>query len=295
MTIKEQEDYWRKYAKQNTKMERLAYYVMLWAFRDAVYPVINSLESVGVQQTLDTLDGLFERKAIQIAYGKLYLAVGEKHKQWTDSDTRSRFTRKKDLIFKDEEDDKYNRRPKPSILTQTPVETNFGIGFYNPVWLARLKQIVNNIDVAERITSVTDTIKKDIRKSLQQAQQEFVSIRKITARLRRDLGIFSRRRAEVIARTEVTYIANEAAEQSAYEVAQEVGIKLKKIWIHTRDSRTRDSHRAVSSKPIDSNEAFRVGGKLMQKPGDPAGGASQVINCRCAIAYIPADDTEGFE
>ncbi len=295
MTNKEQEAYWRKYAKQNAKMERVAFYIMLRAISDGLKPIIASLERVGAAETLATIDGLFERRIIEKAYERIYITVGTKHKVWTDQDVRQRIVNKKSLLLKEDEDDKFRRRPIPVNVSGTPLDSQFGIGFFNAEWLQRLKRIVTNIDVAQRVTGVTETIRKEIKRSLSQAQQEFVSIRKITARLRRDLGIFSRKRAEVIARTEVTYVANVAAEQSAEELAKSVGIDLKKIWIHTRDSRTRDSHRSVSTKPINSNEKFMVGGVGMMRPGDPAGGASQTINCRCSVAYLPADDTEGFD
>jgi hypothetical protein len=268
MTNKEQEDYWRKYAKQNAKMEKLAVYIMLLAFRRGYRDVIQSLQTVGVIETLAILDSLINRNLINDAYKKIYMQVGEKQKVWADRDVIIRLV-----------------KPKPILGSVAP---SFGIGFENPQWLARLKQIVNNIDTIERVNSVRSTIAADMRRSISNSAQRNVSIRKITADLRKDFPDLSYRRAETIARTEVTYISNIAQEQSAMEL----GIDLKKVWIRTLDSRTRDTHVNAPRNPIDSDQPFIVGGKKMMRPGDPAGGIKEIINCRCVVSYVPADDYE---
>lgn len=281
MTPQEQADYWRKYSKQNAKMERMAYKAALSAMMVGMRRILASIDSIGVDDTLLRVDGLFDVTLMQDAYEKLYYEIGVAHKKWTDRDVKERILKKKE----DEEDDRIRRRPNP-LTTPAGVEGSFGVGFYNPMWLAKLKQIVNSFDVAQRITSVTDTIRERIKKSIQDSQQKYVTISKIKAALKRDLPAMFRKRAETIARTEVTYINNIAAEQSAYET----GLKLKKVWIHTRDDRTRDAHRNVPMKPINADDKFMVGGVPMTKPGDPAGGLKNVVNCRCSVAYLPADD-----
>lgn len=42
----------------------------------------------------------------------------------------------------------------------------------------------------------------------------------------------------------------------------------------------------VDSKPIPGNEDFIVGGLPMDGPGDPRGGASQCVACRCRKYYM---------
>lgn len=268
MTNAEQEAYWRKYAQQNAKMEKLAVYIMLLAFRRGYREVIHSLKTIGVIETLAILDTIINRTLINDAYKKIYMQVGEKQKVWADRDVLIRLV-----------------KPK---LQPGGIEPSFGIGFENPQWLARLKQITNNIDTIERVNSVRSTIANDMRQSISRSAQRNVSIRKITADLRSDFPDLSYRRAETIARTEVTYISNIAQEQSAYEL----DIDLKKVWIRTLDSRTRDTHVNAPRKPIDANEPFIVGGKKMMRPGDPAGGIKEIINCRCVVSYVPADDYE---
>lgn len=284
MTEQQQIDYWRKYAKQNAKMERLAYVVMMRAFRKISADILQSITDNGVDYTLANIDALVPRSAINNAYQEIYIRVGVAHKKWTDVDVKERFLQKKE--------ERAPRSPFSFLRTNRPepvqVEGNIELGFFNAQWLARLKQIVENIDVIERVNSVRHTIADRFRKSISNAQQEFVTITKIKARLRQDFKELTPKSAERIARTEVTYINNIAAEQSAVET----GLDLVKTWIRTLDSRTRDAHRNVSRKPIKSTEKFKVGGKDMDKPGDPNGGLDNIINCRCSVAYLPADDYE---
>ena len=59
-----------------------------------------------------------------------------------------------------------------------------------------------------------------------------------------------------------------------------------KYWIAKKDARTRNSHNEMKrSETIGAEEDFEVGGSKMQFPGDRRGGASQVINCRCALGW----------
>lgn len=236
---------------------------------------------------MDQLETIYPKQTIFQAYEAIYLRAGVSQKKWSDQDVRDRFPQKKEE--RNVPNNPYLGGVKPPLKPVQGVRTSFGVGFFNPAWLERLKKIVTGLDVGQRIESVSQTIQKQITKSLGESVTEFVSPRKIIAKLRRDVGgLFSKQRAEVIARTEITHIANIAAEQSALET----GLKLKKIWIYTRDDRTRDSHRNVSQKAIDSWEKFNVGGYRLDKPGDSTAPIKEVVNCRCVVAYLPADDYE---
>lgn len=293
MTPDEQRTYWLKYAKQNAKMERLAKNLVLDLFRDRLSAIYAHLESYGLQSTLDQLDLLLTRIHVQDMYSRLYMEVGARQKQWADADVAKRFPRIKSLLLKEEDDDRIRRRPNPERLAEPDLTPTFGVGFFNDAWLARLRNLYTGSEVGKRVTSVTKTIKDKIKTSLTESSQTFVSISKTITKLKRDVGgVFARSRAELITRTEVTYVNNLAAEQSAKETAQSVGIDLVKVWIRTLDDRTRDAHRNVTSKPIKANEKFLVGGKKMMYPGDPAGGLANICRCRCVVSYLPADDYE---
>lgn len=86
-------------------------------------------------------------------------------------------------------------------------------------------------------------------------------------------------RAVRITRTEGHRIQNTATMNAAYD-AKERGADLLKQWDATLDGKTRESHVAVDGEIRELDESFSNG---LDYPGDPAGGAAEVVNCRCAM------------
>lgn len=82
-----------------------------------------------------------------------------------------------------------------------------------------------------------------------------------------------------IARTEGHRIQTTAAMDACHK-AKERGADVLKQWDATLDDVTRESHRQVDGEIRELDESFSNG---LGFPGDPAGGAGEVINCRCAI------------
>lgn len=96
-------------------------------------------------------------------------------------------------------------------------------------------------------------------------------------------------RAATIARTETHGAAMFASKRTAQKIQVDLGIELMKKWNAVEDERTRFSHAAVDGKTILLDQEFNVGGYKMDRPGDPRGGAGNVINCRCVLTYVPRD------
>lgn len=98
-------------------------------------------------------------------------------------------------------------------------------------------------------------------------------------------------RAMRIARTEGHHVQV----SSSYETSQrakENGADVLKQWSAALDGRTRESHARVDGEIRELDEPFSNG---MMYPSDPAGGASEVVNCRCALlqrAKWALDDDE---
>ena len=82
-----------------------------------------------------------------------------------------------------------------------------------------------------------------------------------------------------IARTEGHRIQCQAGMDACYK-AKEKGANVVKQWDATLDDRTRESHVAVDGEIREIDEPFSNG---LMFPGDPSGGAAEVINCRCAL------------
>ena len=94
-----------------------------------------------------------------------------------------------------------------------------------------------------------------------------------------------------IARTEGHGVQVQAAVDVQHK-AKEKGADIVKQWDAALDKRTRDSHRQVDGEIRELDEKFSNG---MMYPSDPAGGAAEVVNCRCALlqrAKWALDDDE---
>lgn len=91
------------------------------------------------------------------------------------------------------------------------------------------------------------------------------------------------------ARTAVTGAEN-AGRVSSYELARDMGIKLKKEWVSTLDNRTRHSHRQLDGERIENKESAKFSNGC-RYPGDPTARYAEICNCRCTVIAA----VEGFE
>jgi SPP1 gp7 family putative phage head morphogenesis protein len=107
------------------------------------------------------------------------------------------------------------------------------------------------------------------------------STQKLTKRIQEQYN-GNRAQAARIARTEASRIEN-AAKQDAFDVGEKKGLKIEKTWIATKDPRTRDTHKEADGQTVSNDKPFIVGGEKLMYPGDEAGSAWNVINCRCTI------------
>lgn len=142
----------------------------------------------------------------------------------------------------------------------------------------------------EAVLPITSTTRDQILRVLTQAQQEGVSINEIVKQLSSTDLTYNRSR--LIARTETVKAANIGAVKSV----NKLGYDTLKIWISAHDLRTRRLNRDTADHfhmdgvTIPMNDDFRVPDKftgydLMAQPGDPRGGANQVVNCRCVVGF----------
>ena len=92
-------------------------------------------------------------------------------------------------------------------------------------------------------------------------------------------------RAERIARTTIVGTMNDMT----YVQATESGVRLRKRWVATGDSRTRAEHAALDGVTIPLADKFLIGGSQADGPHAPGLPASQVVNCRCRLVFIPQE------
>lgn len=132
------------------------------------------------------------------------------------------------------------------------------------------------------------TTANDINKILRMAneQETGLSPKEFTKKILSVRGL-SRWRAETIARTETGTASSFASIETARKIEVDSGVMMKKRWIPALDERTRSSHAHMASvPPIPLDAKFMVNGTPMDRPKDPAGGASNNINCRCVLVYV---------
>lgn len=155
----------------------------------------------------------------------------------------------------------------------------------------------------ERITAIVDESRLQaieiVKATLLQAAEEGLGMSQMSVLLRDNLnaqwGDISTYRASRIARTETTMASN----LGSLTGAKEAGIPMKKVWLSTRDSRTRrkkprnrfDHYGKWPTGPDgekrDMDEDFTKTGESLAYPGDYSGSAGNIINCRCSMYYEP--------
>ena len=137
-----------------------------------------------------------------------------------------------------------------------------------------------------RIVDISETTRKQIENII--IKNSDLGVAGITALIIERFGPrFTRARAGTISRTETHTASSFAVHQQAKQFNEPT---LQKRWISNTDERTRPSHAQANGQQIGLDDDFTIGGKKMSYAGDPKGGASEVINCRCVIAYVEEDD-----
>jgi hypothetical protein len=144
-----------------------------------------------------------------------------------------------------------------------------------------------------KIVSVRGTLIEDIIKAIEDKLKNdtsLINLQNAIYEIVQRSQQFYKWQALRIARTETTfasaYAAMRAASQSNFEMTKE--------WIAAKDDRTRKDHRLENGQIVDFNDPFIMNdGSQLQYPGDPKGTASQVINCRCTIAFKAKKDKDG--
>lgn len=145
--------------------------------------------------------------------------------------------------------------------------------------------------IQQNVLSASETIalttRQDILNIILQGQAQALSAAAIAKMIRDKAGEeISRYRAQTIAITETHNAATFANFESARLMDEDLELGLKKVWLAAEDARTRPAHRAANKQERAMDEKFNVGGALMTRPGDPAGGANNVVRCRCVLGWI---------
>lgn len=144
------------------------------------------------------------------------------------------------------------------------------------------KAVKRGIDLAYGKQQITASVTSSILQGS--------SIKKIADDLQNRISDMNRTSAVRAARTAVTGAEN-AGRMDSYVAAAKMGIKVRKRWIATKDSRTRHSHAMLDGKTVDYDKPFVSDlGSEMMFPGDPQGAKpGDVYNCFVGDVKVASD------
>jgi hypothetical protein len=208
-------------------------------------------------------DDLFRVGDLSDIYRQVYVNIGLKFAKW------------------------YSKNFDKVISKQTDVSG------YDDIWAERFARVSQQI-AAERVTLVQGTAKATLMSVFKRlsSDPEFMTMgqREAGRILRQKFGQYSKSQAERLIRTESTNAANYATLQSATDMFGQDN--LQKEWMTAVDGRERAAHRGADGQIVDFKERFLVGGEQLFHPGDPAGSARNVVNCRCSTAPFPKPEAQ---
>ena len=133
--------------------------------------------------------------------------------------------------------------------------------------------------------------KKQITKSVTSGLLQGKSVGKIATDLQARVSEMNRASAVRAARTAVTGAQN-AGRMDSYKTASDMGIKVRKRWVATKDGRTRHSHQKLDGQTVEWDEPFTSELGKIRYPGDPRANPANVDNCRCTLRTVEAPGIE---
>ena len=130
-----------------------------------------------------------------------------------------------------------------------------------------------------------------IANSITQGIIQGKSIPEIAKRMASDTGYHNMKAMTRYARTAMTAAQN-AGRIDTMHRAQNMGLKVKKVWMAAHDNRVRDAHADLDGESVDVDEPFSNSIGEIDYPGDPEADGSNVWNCRCSLGYEYPDEEE---
>lgn len=135
---------------------------------------------------------------------------------------------------------------------------------------------------AKKVKGISQTTRKQIRDTLAEGTEDGETVQALADRIDAlYLDEIIPNRSMAIARTETTAAANFAS----FTAAETTGVRMTKEWFTMGDARVRDAHADAEGQTVPIDEPFVVDEEELMYPGDPAGSAENVIECRCSMLY----------
>lgn len=257
MTPQQRSRYYKDYERDYNRAEVFAYRRFKGVLSAQIKSVLVAINQRGAMATDADITNIITDTTLRNAFLEVYTQTGQRFKEFLTL-----------------------RLPKQKKGTPLALMA----GFYSDAFIRQMQDYALNV-AGSHITSITETTRKQIKEAIAEANRLNLSVRDTAKLIRERLGgEMLKNRALLIARTETTSAAN----HSQYLTAKTAAIKLDKEWLVRRDGRERQWHGAMNGKVVGLDDNFMVNGKSMLYPGDPKGGADNLCNCRCVVAFIPA-------
>lgn len=260
MTNAEKISWWNTFHKFQLSRERTWGPKINTALNNQIKAVISHINQYGVNSAISNLTAIIPMDEISVIIKNIYIDAG--------------------TVFGGKA---YQMVKKQAVKALMPMGYNEEL--VNEIIAYFQLRLLN-----EAVLPITETTRDYVLRILIRSQQEGVSINNIVSELKNtDL---TRARARMIARTETVKASNYGAVQSV----KKLGYDTLKIWISGVDLRTRRiprdeaDHLHANGMKVPMNEPFRIRDKSsgfvsMMQPGDPNGGAENVVNCRCTVGF----------
>ena len=127
--------------------------------------------------------------------------------------------------------------------------------------------------------------KKQITKSITSGLLQGKSVGNIATDLQARISEMNRASAVRAARTAITSAQN-GGRMDSYKAASDMGIKVRKRWVATKDGRTRHAHQKLDGQTVDWDESFTSELGKIRFPGDPRAKPALTYNCRCTLRTV---------
>lgn len=168
------------------------------------------------------------------------------------------------------------------------LENNYSFDYAMPPQRAILEAINNPVmgqTVTDALRDNRDYITRQINQTITRGLIRGDSYRDMARNLRGTMESNLNRNALGIVRNEAHKVQS-IAQVDSFEYAESVGVKGKKVWVSTLDSRTRPDHQMMDGVEADDEGIFTLpDGSRGEAPG-LLDNYHQNINCRCTYIYV---------
>jgi len=251
---------WEDLTDRDERIWRVGFNQLFDSFLDKL---ITRGNEVGYTELLPEIEKYLPREEIKAAYRQLYPDLGSKYYERVQKGLGGLKMRNSGLYVKD--------------LDPNDPYFDYMQEFLDSISGTKIKTVIDNTG-----RDAKNVIKAAIEQGVEAGVQEDKLGPFISSRVKESFSVLSTFRAERIARTEVTALAN----RSSFLGAVNSGVEIRKRWSAFLDKRTRQTHIAVHGSTKKKYERFSVGFARLSYPGEYTGSApEETINCRCRLSY----------